>query len=159
MNNNQIDELKVSVSNLVQGDVRNQAVIELAAKFDINLSPIKEFVQQKRVVLRQLLKHILREEENEAEIEKFSNLLYETKSWLLLSKKTGWLGWLSPWNITKNIEKQVTYYDYIFWLSSIIAHSIQVFLMEQYLTRKDKSKDKEIIKKLADINQKVLTDY
>ena len=62
-------------------------------------------------------------------------------------------------NITKNIVKQVTDYDYIFRLSSIIAPSIQVFLMEQYLTRKDKSKDKEIIKKLADINQKVLTDY
>ena len=62
-------------------------------------------------------------------------------------------------NITKNIVKQVTDYDYIFQLSSITAPSIQVFLMEQYLTRKDKSKDKEIIKKLADINQKVLTDY
>ena len=41
MNKNQIDELKISVSNLVQGDVRNQAVIELATKFDIHLSPIK----------------------------------------------------------------------------------------------------------------------
>ena len=83
-----LEEFKDEVSQFIQGNVSQARTCEVAKSLDITFETGQDFSKQKRIVTRELLVHILREETDERD--KYQNLLNETESWLNIPRISGY---------------------------------------------------------------------
>ena len=83
-----IEAFKALVSKCLNGSITTSELKNGAMKLQVVLDPNDDFSTQKRILQRQLLCHILREEVNERE--QYERLLKETNLWLTQPKITGY---------------------------------------------------------------------
>ena len=83
-----IEAFKALVTKCVNGSITRSELNNGAKKLNVVLNPEDDFSKQKRILLRQLLIHILREEISERE--GYERLLRETNLWLNQPKISGY---------------------------------------------------------------------
>ena len=83
-----IDTFKALVTKCVNGSITRTELNNGAKKLNVVLIPQDDFSKQKRILIRQLLIHILREEISERE--EYERLLKETNLWLNQPKINGY---------------------------------------------------------------------
>ena len=81
-----IESFKLSITKISQNRIDKYELVNIAKNLNIEISSAATFCIQKRMVLKELLSHVLRE----CQDRKYEELLQETISWLDFSKLHGY---------------------------------------------------------------------
>ena len=91
-----IESFKLSITKISQNRIDKYELVNIAKNLNIEISSAATFCIQKRMVLKELLSHVLRECQDQGYIfffgqdRKYEELLQETISWLDFSKLHGY---------------------------------------------------------------------
>ena len=86
---NPFSEYKEAISKILKGNVCREIILDWAEKLKIDISEAGDFMTEKRMIIRKLILHILREESNSDERTRLENILKQTEGWLSFSVKKG----------------------------------------------------------------------
>ena len=81
-----IESFKLSITKISQNRIDKYELVNIAKNLNIEISSAATFCIQKRMVLKELLSHVLREFQDR----KYEELLQETISWLGFTKSHGY---------------------------------------------------------------------
>ena len=81
-----LEYLKSVLVSFLDDSVTKYICVNVANKLGLDISGEKDFLRQKRITQREVLRHICRESSDQ----QYQDLLHETENWLCVKKETGY---------------------------------------------------------------------